>query len=61
MDDGSASRVMTFVQRFESFGSHMGVNLRGAQAAVTEQQLDDPEIGIMINKMRSERMSQCMG
>lgn len=40
--------MMVGVQGFESRLRNVGVNLRGRQIAVTEQQLYDTQIGSMI-------------
>lgn len=48
-DAGSATRVVLGMERLEAFLGHMGVDLRGGQVTVTEQELDDAKIGAVID------------
>jgi hypothetical protein len=52
----SGSRVMTPMQILQTPASHMGVDLRCREIAVTEQQLHDSEIGTVVDQVRGKCM-----
>ena len=51
---------MLRVQRFQSCARDVGINLRGRNIGVAKQQLDNSQIGAVIQQVRGERMTQSM-
>lgn len=56
----SCARVMLQVQCLEAFPRDVRVYLSSADVGVTEQHLDDPKVGAMIQQVSSEGMPQGM-
>ena len=50
-------RVGLFVNLFELIGGQVSINLGGTQGAVSEQFLDDPQVGAIIEHMGGEAMA----
>ena len=54
----STPRVMTLMQRLQTLACDMGVDLRGRQGAVAEQQLHHAQVSAVIHQVGGERMAQ---
>src|SRR5437588_12824324 len=57
---GSSAGMVALMQLLQSFERHVRINGRRRNVRVTEQQLDDAQIGAVIQKVRRECMSQRM-
>jgi hypothetical protein len=57
-DERSRPGVGVEVALFEPFGRHMGVNLGGAQAGVTEHLLNRPKVGPAVEQVGGRRVAQ---
>ena len=57
----SESRVVVFEGFSQELAVHMGVNLGGGNACMTEHFLDCSEIGAAFNQVCGKRMSEAMG
>jgi hypothetical protein len=56
-----SARMVYGVQLFQSFVCNMGVNLRGRDVGMSEQQLNHAQVGAVVEQMRSKGMAQYMG
>src|SRR5690554_7032950 len=57
----STSRVMVGMQALQARLRHMGIDLRGRQVTVAQQQLYDTQVGPMIQQMGGKGVPQGMG
>ena len=53
--------MMPRVQLLQAFARNVGVNLRGGNVGMPEQQLHDAKIGAVIQEMRGKRVPQSVG
>src|SRR5580698_3232377 len=58
--DRSTPWVMRRMQLFETLASHMRVDLRGREVAVTQEHLHDTQIRTVVEQVGCERMAQRM-
>jgi len=53
--------MMLFVQGFQSLTRHMSVDLGRRDIGMTQQELNDTQVGAVIDQMGSKRMAQGVG
>lgn len=58
---GSAAGMMLFVQRFHPGIGHVGVDLGGGKIGMPQQELDDSQVGAVIEQVGCEGMPQFVG
>ena len=56
-----AARVMHRMDLLQSFACHVSINLRSGNVGVAQQQLDDTQIGSVVEQMCGESVPQCVG
>src|SRR6476469_3760920 len=57
----SPTRVMHGMEPLQPFARYVSINLRGGNVSVAQQQLDDTQVGSVVEEVGGERMTQCMG
>ena len=53
-----AAGMMLGMQRFEPLPGNMGIDLRGGNICVPQQQLNHPQVRTVVEQVRREGMSQ---
>src|SRR5690606_22633866 len=57
----SAPGMMVLVQVLQTLARHVGIDLRGREVAMAEQQLDQPQVGAVVQEVGCEGMPETVG